>query len=162
YEKLRVMLRDELGVEPLQETRSLYDSILREKSDPGEPAPEVEVLGPLVPLVGREAALAALRESWRQVLGGRVGMVLVEGKDGLGKTRLVKSFLGSLTAERHVRVLKGGSHELAPPVAYGPIREIIAGAVAEEAQLSAVPFAGVPVEVLAELARLAPEIRELR
>jgi len=161
YEKLRVLLRDELGVEPLEETQALYDSILREKPDPGEPAPEVEVLGPLVPLVGREAALAALRESWRRTLEGRAGLSLVEGKDGAGKTRLVKSFLGTLTAERP-RVLKGGSHELAPPRAYGPIREILACAVAEEAQLATVPLTGVPVEVLADLARLAPQIRELR
>lgn len=162
YEKLKVALRDELGVEPLRETVELYDSILREKPDPGEPAPDTEVLGPLVPLVGRGDALATLRQSWRRTLDGRSGLVVVEGKDGLGRSRLVRSFLGTAAAERRVRILKGGSHELAPPVAYGPIREILACAMVEEAQLSASPLAGLPPDVLAELARLAPEIRELR
>ncbi len=162
YEKLRVMLRDELGVEPLEETRALYDSILRERSDPGEPEPEAEVLGPLVPLVGREEALATLRESWRRTLLGRAEMIVVEGKDGVGKTRLVKSFLGSVRTEKRVRILKGRSHDLAPPMAYGPIREILSCAVAEEAQLSASPLEGLSVGDLVELARLAPEILELR
>lgn len=162
YEKLQVMLRDELGVEPLEETRSLYEAILREQPDPGEPAPETEVLGPLVPLVGRADALAVLRESWRRTLGGRTGLSLIEGKDGLGKTRLVRSFLGTVAAERRVRILKGRSHELAPPVAYGPIREILASAIAEEAHLAGSPLSGLPVAALAELARLTPEILELR
>jgi DNA-binding SARP family transcriptional activator len=162
YEKLRIVLRDELGVEPLEETRSLYESILREKSLPSEPTPETEVLGPLVPLVGREDALAALRESWRRSLGGRAGLVLVEGKDGIGKTRLVKSFLGTVAAEKQVLILKGRSYDLAPPMAYGPIREILSCVVAEEGQLSTLPLSKLPAEDLAELARLAPEIRELR
>jgi DNA-binding SARP family transcriptional activator len=162
YEKLQTMLRDELGVEPLEETRSLYEAILREQPDPGEPAPETEVLGPLVPLVGRGEALAVLRESWRRTLGGRTGLSLIEGKDGLGKTRLVRSFLGTVAAERRVRILKGRSHELAPPVAYGPIREILASAIAEEAQLAGSPLSGLPAAALTELARLAPEILELR
>jgi DNA-binding SARP family transcriptional activator len=163
YEKLRTMLRDELGVDPLEETRALYDSILREKSDPGEPPPEVEVLGPLVPLVGREDVLTELRASWRRTaLGGRAGLILLEGRDGIGKTRLVKSFLGTITADRRVRILKGRSQDLAPPMAYGPIREILSCAVAEEAQLSSTPLAGLPLETLGELSRLAPEILGLR
>lgn len=163
YEKLRSMLREELGVDPLEETRELYESILREKSDPGEPAPEVEVLGPLVPLVGREDVLNALRASWRRtVLGGRAGLILLEGRDGIGKTRVVKSFLGTITADRRIRILKGRGQDLAPPMAYGPIREILSSAVAEETQLSSAPLSGLPVEVLGELSRLAPELRELR
>jgi DNA-binding SARP family transcriptional activator len=162
YERLRTALRDELGVEPLEETRALYDSILRETPEPGEPAPEVEVLGPLVPLVGREQALAGLRESWRRTLRGRSGLVLVEGKDGVGKSRLVRSFLGSVTAERRVRLFLGRSHELAPPTVYGPIRELLIAAMAEEAQQGTTPFVGLPPEVLTEVARLAPEILELR
>jgi DNA-binding SARP family transcriptional activator len=161
YEKLRIMLRNELGVEPLEETRSLYEVILREQPDPGEPAPEAEVLGPLVPLVGRGDALAVLRESWRRTLGGRAGLILIEGKDGLGKTRLVRSFLGIVAGERRVRILKGRSHELAPPLAYGPIREILAGAVAEETQLAGSLLSGLPAAALTELARLAPEILDL-
>jgi DNA-binding SARP family transcriptional activator len=162
YEKLRIMLRDELGVEPLEETRSLYESILREKSPPSEPTVETEVLGPLVPLVGRESALIELREGWKRLLEGRSGMTLVEGKDGLGKTRLIKSFLGSVAAERRVRILKGRSYDLAPPMAYGPIREILSCVVAEEVQLSIAPLATLPSSELTELARLAPEILELR
>lgn len=161
YDRLRTTLRDELGVEPLEETRALYDSILRETPDPGEPAPEAEVLGPLVPLVGREEALAALRESWRRTLRGRSGLILVEGKEGTGKSRLVRSFLGSITAERKVRLLLGRSHELAPPTVYGPFREILLCAMAE-AQQEPTPFVGLPPDALAELARLAPEILELR
>ena len=65
---------------------------------------------------------------------------MVAGEDGLGKTRLVKSFLGTTAVDRRVRVLKGRCHELAPPRALGPFREILANAAAEEAQASATPF----------------------
>lgn len=162
YEKLRALLQNELGVEPLDETRALYDSILLEQSEPGEPAPETEVLGPIVPLAGRSPALAALRDTWKRVLTGRACLTVVAGEDGLGKTRLVKSFLGTTAVDSRVRVLKGRCHELAPPRALGPFREIVANAAAEEAQASATPFSALPEETLIELARLVPEIRSLR
>lgn len=161
YDRLRTLLRSELGVDPLDETRALYDSILLEQSEPGEPSPEAEVLGPIVPLVGRSSALAALRETWKRVLTGRSCLTVVAGEDGIGKTRLVKSFLGSAVVDRRVRVLKGRCHELAPPRALGPFREILANAAAEEAQASATPFSTLPEETLAELARLVPEFRSL-
>lgn len=162
YEKLRTLLESELGVEPLDETRALYDSILLEQSEPGEPSAETEVLGPIVPLAGRSPALAVLRETWRRVLTGHACLTVVAGEDGLGKTRLVKSFLGTAAVDRRVRVLKGRCHELAPPRALGPFREILANAAAEEAQASATPFSTLPEETLVELARLVPEIRSLR
>ncbi|MGI8874183.1 MAG: ATP-binding protein [Egibacteraceae bacterium] len=44
--------------------------------------------GALVPLVGREAELAALDAAWRAVRGGAGGVALICGETGIGKSRL--------------------------------------------------------------------------
>jgi predicted ATPase len=59
-------------------------------------------------LVGRDAEVAALRESWAQVRGGAPATVLIGGEAGIGKTRLVRQFAAGVDAE----VLYGGCVDL--------------------------------------------------
>jgi len=59
-------------------------------------------------LVGRDAEVAALRESWAQVRGGAPATVLIGGEAGIGKTRLVRQFAAGVEAE----VLYGGCVDL--------------------------------------------------
>jgi len=59
-------------------------------------------------LVGRDAEVAALRESWAQVRGGAPATVLIGGEAGIGKTRLVRQFAADVEAE----VLYGGCVDL--------------------------------------------------
>lgn len=44
-------------------------------------------------LVGREAEFARLTATWAEVRGGAPGLVLIEGEEGSGKSRLVEEFL---------------------------------------------------------------------
>lgn len=161
FEELENLLRSELGVQPLEETRALYESILldvgdeREESGVGE---EGEVIGPLVPLVGRREPYGFLREVWQRVLDGAAHLTLIHGEAGIGKTRLIKSFLDAGTSQRRAVVLKGRGYELASPMAYQPFAEVIRSAVTGELDL---PERRLPAEVLDAIARLVPDLRDL-
>ncbi len=56
---------------------------------------------------GRREVLGMLRQAFEDACQGRGSTVLIEGEEGLGKTRLVDDFLESVTAEG--RVLLAGS-----------------------------------------------------
>ncbi|MEO6192501.1 MAG: BTAD domain-containing putative transcriptional regulator [Thermoanaerobaculia bacterium] len=162
YEELSNLLRDELGVEPLAETRTLYESILSQavKEDTGPD--QAEPIGPIIPLVGRGAAYGQLQEGWTRALAGTVHLTLVAGERGIGKTRLIKSFLDATTSKRRCGVLKGRCYEMSPLVAYRPFLEILRGALTEEAEGGTQSLAEVPAEVLEDIVRLVPELRDLR
>jgi class 3 adenylate cyclase/tetratricopeptide (TPR) repeat protein len=53
----------------------------------------------LTPFVGREAELAELRYRWARAAGGGMVALVVHGDVGVGKTRLVREFLGTLRAD---------------------------------------------------------------
>ena len=162
YEELCATLRRELGVEPSDETRALYEEIAREGPAETTPAEEGEPVGPLVPLAGREPAWEALRESWRRVVTGRGRLTLVEGEPGAGKTRLVRSFLDAATSQRrHALVLTGRAWEQAPPVPYLPLVQALGNAVAEATE-GGDGAAALAAGELADLAVLSPELSRLR
>jgi len=163
YEELRHLLRDELGVAPLEETRRLYDSILAEAlEEKVATARDPEPIGPLIPLVGRGPTYGLLREGWLRVLAGKVHLTLVTGEVGVGKTRLIKSFLDATTSKRRSCVLKGQCCELSPLLAYQPFAEVLRGALTEETEVAEKVLAQVSDEVLEDLVRLVPELRDLR
>lgn len=163
YERLHKRLRSELSVEPLRATRELYESILRESTAGGEEPPEdVLPVGPLVPLVGREEPLSLLRESWQRVLAGEGRVTLVTGEVGIGKTRLIRSFLDGATSRRRATVLKGHGSQPGPLVPFQIVAEILASAVADPTEVAERALAEAPGEHIAELAQLCPLLRELR
>jgi DNA-binding SARP family transcriptional activator len=166
FEELENLLQAELGVEPLEETRALYESILVDSTEE-PPAEEGEVIGPLIPLVGRGDPYVFLREVWQRVLDGEAHLTLITGEAGIGKTRLIKSFLDAGTAQRRALVLKGRCYELESPVAFQPFAEVIRSALADQLDDvgpggPAEPSVRLPGEVLEAIARLAPDLRELR
>jgi|GEM_PF-674247 len=158
YETLRDLLLRELGVEPLEETQALYESILTEAVDT-DPAPQASAAsGPLVPLVGRRDSYAELRASWHSVLdqGGRV--CLVEGELGVGKSRLVKSFLDAATSKRRAFVLKGRCYPMAPSISYGVISEVLRNAFLQEVPSFWEVLRSGPVDCQQDLVRLVPDL----
>jgi tetratricopeptide (TPR) repeat protein len=61
----------------------------------------------VAPLVGRDAELARLRDSFRRVASGSRGaLVWVVGESGIGKTRLVETFLEELEEDAAARVIR--------------------------------------------------------
>jgi DNA-binding SARP family transcriptional activator len=162
YGKLQELLRRELGVEPLQETRGLYDSILREGVEEVEVEGSAEPIGPMIPLASRGQAFAALLAEWEQVREGHLRVTLVTGEPGTGKTRLIKSFLDAATSQRRAIVLKGRGDELEPPAPYRPMAEALRGALCDVGGPAESALATLPPAVLSDLALLCPTLRDLR
>ncbi|MDY7090428.1 MAG: diguanylate cyclase [Actinomycetota bacterium] len=85
-----------------------------------------------VPLIGRDAELETLRESWTRAQNGRGGLVTVTGVSGAGKSHLVRELAHSLPAGR--LVLHGsGAHGTKQPLA--PLRAAVDGYLRELARL---------------------------
>ncbi len=128
YESFAKRLEAELDVKPLSETTALYESILTD-SAPGPPtASRPDPVGPFVTLEGRDEEMEALMDVWRDVVGGETRVVMIDGASGVGKSRLVKTFLHQATSETRGTVLRCRAYNLSAPRVYGPIIELLRNA----------------------------------
>ena len=169
YDRLRVLLRDELGASPAAAVTALNERLLARGAGT-EPAPPVEEpaapTGGEVPVpaalaradrqafVGRSEELERLQERWRVARGGDGGIVLLTGDAGIGKTRLA----ARLSVEAHADgaiVLFGRCDQegVGPP--YEPFVEALRHYAAHDDGLAAGPALA---PYLAELRRLVPEL----
>lgn len=154
YERLRRLLADELGVDPDLETEAAHLALLGPAPEVGagdEPLGRPPALAPEVPVVGREAELAAVTAAWSQALRGDAPLVVITGGPGLGKTRLAREVAGRAVADG-ARVLLGRCDERAT-VPYQPIVELL------DPLLAATPaddLAALPPAARAELAAVFP------
>jgi len=76
----------------------------------------------LTPLVGREAAVALLRERWAQARDGLGQVVLLSGEAGIGKSRLVQVLQEHIAAEPHARL----EWRCSPYAQQSPLHPVIA------------------------------------
>ncbi len=165
YESVRELLSREMGVEPMAETRALYQHIVAaEKPAPPHVMPaqrpaqaKAEPAVARMPFVGRAAEQAALTGAWETAAGGSAQFVFVEGEAGVGKTRLVQE---TVTTWAGARLLRGTSHPLDVNQPYHPIIDLLRDYSNGLAKLPDLP--GFADEWLSELTRLVPELREKR
>ena len=165
YESCRVVLADELGVEPDVETLSLYDEILAlQQRRAGErlQATDLTVAGSSilreVPLVGRQAARAEVMEAAEAALDGSGALLLLSGEAGMGKSRLLRE-IASGASWRGAQVSWGRGREDAQALPFGPLREALAAALSP---LRARQIAEIlPAHTLITLLSLLPELAEL-
>ena len=167
YQELKVVLAEELGIDPSPRLQQLEAAVLaqdpmlaalaspRRPLDPSPvPLPESLAVVERAPLVGREQELQAARAALTAVCsGGGSGVLLVSGEAGIGKSRLVRE----LAWEAHQRgdiVLHGRCDEdLAIP--YRPFVECLSHLIAH---VSDAVLVDVDPERLAELSRLIPSL----
>jgi len=89
-----------------------HDALIRLGGGAGAstPDPVPEFHGD-APFVGRARELALLEEAFRSVVNGQAAAVYVCGPSGIGKSALVRSFLGRLSTRDDVVVLSGRCYE---------------------------------------------------
>ncbi|MGI8619670.1 MAG: ATP-binding protein [Gemmatimonadaceae bacterium] len=104
--------------------------------------------------VGRESETAQLLGAWRRAVGGKGTAVLLYGEQGIGKTRLVDEFLERSVATDSALILRGQERAVAAAIPYASVAEAL------RAALNAPGIAGASQHLLAEAARLLPELRD--
>ena len=166
YQECVRVLRRELGVEPENETRQLYQEILSLQlvtlslESPGSVRPSTIVDPPVAtaaidaPLIGRSAEMTRLRDALPRAEGARGRLLSLVGEAGIGKTRLVTE----LAAEAHaagLAVLLGRCHESEQILPFAPWVDVLKTAqdLADRAWL-----ADLPSTMRRELGRLLPDI----
>lgn len=165
YEECCKLLKKGLGIEPLPETRALFEEI-REQA-------ELESLKLLsdrlararlllarypelgTPFVGRDRELGELLNYWRLAEGGRGGVVFIEGEAGIGKSRLARELFNCIEAGS--LTLTARCYRMEQGLPFAPLIEALRRALPaiESDRLRKVPRVW-----LAEVLCLLPELGE--
>lgn len=156
YLQLAESLKRELDVAPQPETRDLFVEIASGVAGRGSQEVAAEQR-PVVPLVGRRAALAQLEQNWRLVASGRPLVTVVEGEEGVGKSRLIRSFLDSLSSRGPVMVVTARFPSRWPQVPYEPLPGLLAQMLARVPGGQQMAFNRVTPQGQAVLAALSSE-----
>ncbi len=149
-------LRAELAIEPSPETLRLGAELAQQAPAARRARPSPGSRALFTPdLVGRATALGELSACWTAVRAGSGTAVLVDGDEGVGKTRLCEEFLRSvMLAGEAALVLRARGYEAGRDVPWAVTRELLANLKDAPGVPGASPGA------LAELGRLVPAIRE--
>ncbi len=155
YERLRGALADALGIDPAEQTQSLYLSILHDEQPPS-PHPST---GPQRPqgdqgLVGRDRELTALIELWSQAAAGHGGMALISAAAGIGKRTLVSALAARVAAAGGI-VLHTVCDESERSLYLQPLVEVVRSLLLARTPAAARTLFG---DAAAPLADLIPEI----
>ncbi|MFQ5350610.1 MAG: AAA family ATPase, partial [Thermoanaerobaculia bacterium] len=109
----------------------------------------------------RSDELAELQGWWREVLEQGARLVLISGESGIGKTRLVKTYVDGASSQRRARVLRGRAYEATPLLAYGPWSEIVATVFADLMPDEELDPESIDVRTISDLALMAPQLAAL-
>jgi len=148
YARVRKRLAEDLGVPPTAATEAVYAEALAAAD--GSPAAEPPARPRAHPeLVGRRSELAELDAALEGVGGGGVGLVVVEGEAGMGKTTLVRSW-SRLLAQDAV-VLHGRCDELGRDLPLQPVSDALADHLRDIGTDRATALVGGDADTLAPL-----------
>ena len=87
YHACSTMLRQELAVEPSQDTQAYYEQILQFRNSKAITAKKEQSLD-TKKMMGRQREWGHLQGAWQAIIQGKPGVVLILGEAGMGKTRL--------------------------------------------------------------------------
>ena len=158
YRAGRLLLSDELGLEPGKPLRELERAILRQDSTLDLPTVEASLRARGVgAFVGRRQELEELRTCLDDALAGRGRLVLIEGEPGIGKSRLADEVI-DLARQRGAHVLVGRCWEAGGAPAFWPWVQSLRAYVrwCDPTELREQLSAGA-----SDLAQLLPEFHEL-
>ncbi|CDX03967.1 Transcriptional activator domain [Desulfitobacterium hafniense] len=169
YQKLCKLLDEEIGVPPMPQTKALYDAIItdtspdllvketasflqthtkRPKSPSNSNPPDP------MPFAGRHDELKRLQELTKKK---NIGLILIEGKPGIGKTRMAEEFIRQSDA----LIMRGISREMERILPYQPIIEAFRELISRPdwAILDEIIQSGLTPIWREEIERLIPEMK---
>ncbi len=152
YDECQKVLHKVMGMDPAPETRLLSERVRRSARPISQCA---GTASPLSPFVGRQTEFAALVTAFHQARKGTTQVMVVEGKMGIGKSRLLNEFLlwaGAQGAD----ALQSHAYEASARLSYQPIVDAFRLRLAREHA----PDDLLADVWLAELVRLFPELYE--
>ncbi len=162
YDACRVMLSQELEVEPAHETEVLLHRIRSatipasvkrmSRLSPGHSAPASTLLEG--PLVGRGTEFRTLIDVYSHAASGQAQAVVIEGEAGMGKTRLASEFTGWVRAQG-ADVVIGQAFETGGLLPYQPLVD----ALRRRLDIENAPDNLLEDVWLAELSRVLPDLR---
>jgi DNA-binding SARP family transcriptional activator/predicted ATPase len=163
YHQCMRVLRREMGIEPGPATVELFERIL--KAEPGDfdeltskssvssAAKPVPQLQKARAIVGRTIEWNRLAAAWQSAVEDRPGVAVISGEPGIGKTRLADELYQSCIRQGYAAA-RARCYAGQGQVAYAPIAEWLHSDAVRASWANLKPWQ------LAELTRLAPEIRE--
>ncbi len=165
HERLRTLLRDELGVAPGPQVQAEFDRLLNaERAEPAPtpaappPAPQLDAAPAFfatrsgAAFVGRRSELERLRGYLERAIEGSRQLVLLEGEPGIGKTRLALQFMEACEAGDALALY--GRCDAETLVPYQPFVEALRGYLARAPE----QVAHWSTQYGAELGRVIPEV----
>ncbi|GHO79666.1 hypothetical protein KSD_74370 [Ktedonobacter sp. SOSP1-85] len=145
------LLERELGVEPSQATRAVYEALLQSDSTPDSPTNSLTTRGTAVPLLGRKAEWRQIQEAWRKVTAGHQSFVILTGEAGIGKTRLAEE-MEAWVSRQGMATASARCYALPGSLAYAPVTSWLRAAALQTG------FTTLDSISLTEIARLVPEV----
>ena len=136
YQLCVAVLERELGVEPEEETRRLYQEIVtrppaaRSTARPdraAEPRHDSSAGRAVAPLIGRDAEVERLRMALAESERGQGRVLAVLGEAGVGKSRLVAELIAS-AAPAGYAIMLGRCHESEQALPFAPWLDILKAA----------------------------------
>ena len=175
YQDMRVLLNEQLGIDPSADLKQLHENILRQAPEldwtpprpveaprpPPEHPASVKSLTPGTPpprtaFVGRDAEFDRLRCALAEAHGGQGRLVLIAGEPGIGKTRIAQE-LADEACTTGAQVLWGRMWEADGAPAFWPWVQIMRAWMAnyEQKRLGQALGSDAPV-----VGQLIPEMAE--
>ena len=160
YHQCMRVLRREMGVEPGPATRELFERILKSESaashgpaSGSHAAKPVSYLQKVRALVGRTMEWQRLASAWQLAVEDGPRVAVISGEPGIGKTRLADELYQSCVQHEHAAA-RSRCYAGQGQVPYAPVAEWLRSDAVRAG------WTNLGLQQLAELSRLAPEIRE--
>ncbi|GHO87370.1 hypothetical protein KSZ_53760 [Dictyobacter formicarum] len=120
YHTCATTLEHELGVEPAESTRHIYESLLQMETPAPTRTSALAGRSGEAPLLGRKREWGQLQAAWHQALKGRPQIVIVSGEAGIGKTRLADEML-AWVSRQGMSTVRAACYATDGEMAYAPV-----------------------------------------
>ena len=152
YHQCMRILRRELGVEPSEPTRGLFEAVLKADLATNAPVEAPSALSDAPsPMIGRKKEWLRLVEYWHMAAAGDIHLAVIPGEPGIGKSRLAEE-LYTWCVQHQIPAARARCYAAQGRLAYGPVAEWLRSEPLRAAR------AQLPHSQMAELARVLPEI----